>query len=613
MEREWLRRRSALYRVLDLFAGAGGLSLGFEQTGKFHVAVAVEKNLYAQQTYKKNHEHTTILEDILDITDYNSFQQQYGRFDVVMGGPPCQGFSNANRQKNHVLSKNNFLVKKYVEIIVNLRPAAFVMENVRMLKSEIHRFFQTSKEKTEIERLGISVRKELVTLYSGQCPVDDLDEYLAYPELLESVILPEKDYDSLRRFLKHLSNEESRSKILEKKGKQCKKIIDSILSSRQLSIEKENVSFSQKTNIGSIVSNHHATAFVSYLQFEKEALQAFAAYIEGRSAFEEAELKMKIFISLQRLFFSIQELYHNDIIIDRLTIDETGIKVEVQSFSVVEYINKKLGQYYFIDAGILNAAWFGVPQLRERYIAIGIRRDIAQKHNIQPQLPEAYYTPEEYRTVADAIKDIEKHAPSYNINATEIDISDDSFEETPLTRDLRNSDKLYNHITTETRETALKRFAALKPGQNFHDLDLELIQDTYSQPARTQNSIYLRLEYDKPSGTVTNVRKSMWIHPALNRAVSIREAARLQTFPDGFVFCGSKDSQYQQIGNAVPPLMAKAIATKLAELLDLCGVLDSQRETISDGYIYSGATPSSDVKDSLQEYNTRVDCKEISA
>ena len=52
----------------------------------------------------------------------------------------------------------------------------------------------------------------------------------------------------------------------------------------------------------------------------------------------------------------------------------------------------------------------------------------------------------------------------------------------------------------------------------------------------------------------------MWIHPTLDRAISIREAARLQTFPDSFVFCGSKDKQYQQVGNAVPPIMAKAIA-----------------------------------------------------
>ena len=77
----------------------------------------------------------------------------------------------------------------------------------------------------------------------------------------------------------------------------------------------------------------------------------------------------------------------------------------------------------------------------------------------------------------------------------------------------------------------------------------------------------MRLQYNEPSGTVVNVRKSMWIHPELDRAISIREAARLQTFPDSFVFEGTKDSQYQQVGNAVPPFLAKAIASSVLNTL----------------------------------------------
>ena len=76
------------------------------------------------------------------------------------------------------------------------------------------------------------------------------------------------------------------------------------------------------------------------------------------------------------------------------------------------------------------------------------------------------------------------------------------------------------------------------------------------------------MEDDKPSGTVVNVRKSMWIHPTENRAVSVREAARLQTFPDSFSFSGPKDSQYQQVGNAVPPMLSKAIAEQILKYID---------------------------------------------
>ena len=126
---------------------------------------------------------------------------------------------------------------------------------------------------------------------------------------------------------------------------------------------------------------------------------------------------------------------------------------------------------------------------------------------------------------------------------------------------------MYNHVVTATRETAMARFKALKEGQNFHDLAADL-KTTYSDAERTQNTIYMRLKYDEPCGTVVNVRKSMWIHPVLDRAISIREAARLQTFPDSFIFEGTKDSQYQQIGNAVPPFLARAIASSLITILD---------------------------------------------
>lgn len=110
--------------------------------------------------------------------------------------------------------------------------------------------------------------------------------------------------------------------------------------------------------------------------------------------------------------------------------------------------------------------------------------------------------------------------------------------------------------------------------ENFAPFMQSGVTDSLQNRNRTQNTIYLRLNYNEPSGTVLNVRKSMWIHPTQDRAISIREAARLQTFPDSFVFCGSKDKQYQQVGNAVPPFMAKAIAKQLAATLGkkLCKV-----------------------------------------
>jgi len=120
-----------VYTIVDLFAGAGGLSLGFTQTGRFDVKAAFENSSSAQQTYKRNHGDVQIFDDV----EYALCKKQkkaLGPIDVVIGGPPCQGFSNANRQKNHAISQNNSLVKKFIQAVLNLKPAAVIMENVSM-------------------------------------------------------------------------------------------------------------------------------------------------------------------------------------------------------------------------------------------------------------------------------------------------------------------------------------------------------------------------------------------------------------------------------------------------------------------------------------------------
>ncbi|MFJ9501555.1 DNA cytosine methyltransferase [Brevibacillus centrosporus] len=573
-----------MYRVLDLFAGAGGMSLGFLQAGKYDIALAIEKNENAQATYKQNHQHTALLIDILDINNYELFQREYGTFDVVVGGPPCQGFSNANRQKNHIVSQNNSLVKKYVEVIENLKPKAFVMENVRMLKSDVHRFYCSHDDGIELGRLGIATRYETICLLSTECPVPDINQYLLTPQIISEIVLPEKAFYSLRMFQKNSADENKRDEALNKKGKQCIKTIASLP-------ERSNR-----------VSEH-------YIQFERTALNAFVNFANGEMSFEEACPRMTAYIDVQRMMMHAKELLDNRILIDSLRIDPRGVFVDVNSYSVIDYIKKKLGELYIIDDGILNAAWFGAPQLRERYIAMGLRKDLG----VQSKLPVAKFEFEEYRKVYDAIVDLETVEPGFSTDDEPIKLSNE-YQNTPLTSQLRDSNVLFNHITTETREKAKKRFEALQPGQNFHDLDRNLIEDTYTRPERTQNSIYLRLEYGKPCGTVTNVRKSMWIHPTINRAISIREAARLQTFPDSYKFIGTKDSQYQQIGNAVPPIMAKAIAKKLAELLDACNLADNEQGGIAhSGYVLNGTAEQDDVQNRLKEYNSRNDRKEVSA
>jgi len=89
----------------------------------------------------------------------------------------------------------------------------------------------------------------------------------------------------------------------------------------------------------------------------------------------------------------------------------------------------------------------------------------------------------------------------------------------------------------------------------------------YKDKTRCHNYIYRRLKEDETSIVITHYRKSMLIHPRENRGLSVREAARIQSFPDHFIFKGPLISQQQQVANAVPPLLAKAVARSVKKML----------------------------------------------
>lgn len=169
-----------MYNTIDLFAGAGGLSLGFMQTKKFDIKVAFEFNPAMQETYRKNHPGVVVFGDVRE-ADYTMIKEKYGDIDVVIGGPPCQGFSNANRQKNHAINQNNTLVKQYIRAILELKPKAFVMENVSMLRSEVHRFYlcgddQELVDKAIAKKLAQQLRKAEDKFGVNQCPTVNHNE-----------------------------------------------------------------------------------------------------------------------------------------------------------------------------------------------------------------------------------------------------------------------------------------------------------------------------------------------------------------------------------------------------------------------------------------------------
>ena len=522
-----------MYSVVDLFAGAGGLSLGFRQTQKFEIKAAFEKNLNAQKTYIKNHKDTDMYKDVCTAV-YEDIINKYGRIDVVIGGPPCQGFSNANRQKNHAISQNNILVKEYVRAILELNPKAFIMENVSMLKSNVHRFYMNEDDIKVVERYEIPTIQNTLVLLEETYADKTFLQIVQNIDLINKYLWTEADYLLLNVVYRRRKNNEKCKKTLIKYKKKLLELAGHL---------KEQ--YSDQDEI--LKSNYEAA----------EALEGY--FLNALSVKDTVDLIERT-IMIQRMLSKAKELFDNKIVVDRYTADGP-ISAVLQSFAVLDYIKNILesdDNGYTIDDDVLCAASFGVPQKRMRYVIMGIKKNISES----AELPKGCVSPNKYATVEDAMLDI-------SMVPTIVDASKDKgipLEDIPriklskLADKLRDSDILYNHIITATRETAKKRFAVIKQGENFHSLDASMKEDTYTDASRTQNTIYLRLKYDEPSGTVVNVRKSMWIHPEHNRAVSIREAARLQTFPDSFRFEGTKDSQYQQVGNAVPPILAEAIA-----------------------------------------------------
>ena len=527
-----------MYKAVDLFAGAGGLSLGFMQTQKYDIKVAFENSPYMQDTYRLNHPGVEVQGDVC-AADYDAIKKKYGEIDVVIGGPPCQGFSNANRQKNHAISQNNMLVKQYIRAILELKPKAFVMENVSMLKSDVHRFYMEESDIETVKKCGVPVKSTPLHLLDAEYVFDGALDIVKDQQKIQQYLWPEQHYFELNVIYKAAKNlDKMKSALAKHKKKLCAAAADYAKSS----------------------DNNHIS------RVSADAFQAVLDYYSGELDASALKSKIEPAIMIQRMLSKAQEIYENHIVVDAYSVED-GIAAVIRSFAVYDYLEKVLQapeNDYVLDKGVLCAADYGAPQKRMRFVVIGIKRSISPK----VALPKGRFDADEYRTVRDAISDLEDVTPVFDLeddkNGIRIERKENLNE---LASALRNAEVLRNHIVTKTTDIAMERFRALKQGQNFHALDESLKMNTYTDAARTQNTIYLRLNYDEPSGTVVNVRKSMWIHPTLDRAISVREAARLQTFPDSFVFCGSKDKQYQQVGNAVPPIMAKSIAKKLAKIL----------------------------------------------
>jgi DNA (cytosine-5)-methyltransferase 1 len=210
----------------------------------------------------------------------------------------------------------------------------------------------------------------------------------------------------------------------------------------------------------------------------------------------------------------------------------------------------KLG--YDVNNKVLLAANYGVPQTRKRVFFVGIKRGLGDFN-----FPEPILSPENYISTSDAVSDLPTRENDHGL-----EVDDYGSQATNDYQKLMRSStkKLYNHVSGVHGEKVTNVISLVPDGGNYKDLP-EGIGDH-----RKFNVAWTRYNSKKPSSTIDTGHRNHF-HYKWNRVPTVRENARFQSFPDDFIFYGSRTSQYRQVGNAVPPILAEAVANQIFEAI----------------------------------------------
>ena len=226
---------------------------------------------------------------------------------------------------------------------------------------------------------------------------------------------------------------------------------------------------------------------------------------------------------------------------------------EGQTKTMIENCFQELG--YKVKSEVLWASDYGVPQKRNRFFMVG------NKNGIEFKFPKPF----DYEvTVEEAIADLPILANGQMLAEAPYMIP---FEQSSdYAQQMRKkSDVATQNYVSRNNELVIERYRHIPQGGNWRNIP-DYLMKNYADKGRCHSGIYKRLVANKPSVVISNYRKSMLIHPYQDRGLSVREAARLQSFPDNFIFEGPISHIQQQIGNAVPPLLAKAVFSQIIQI-----------------------------------------------
>ena len=227
-------------------------------------------------------------------------------------------------------------------------------------------------------------------------------------------------------------------------------------------------------------------------------------------------------------------------------------KASRQNPNVVSALARKMERIgYLVFPKLLDAVWFGVPQYRSRFFLLGIHKDLGYRREDFgawgpfPCPTHGPGTERPYTTVRDAIADLPRIGNGHQeeqipyTEPTKADLCRNPY--LTFVRGLHRRNQISDHVTSRHADYVIERYREIPAGGNWEDISHSLTN--YAAVERTHSNIYRRLDWDHPSITIGHYRKSMLVHPRQHRGLSLREASRLQSFPDWFRFSGAANGK----------------------------------------------------------------------
>lgn len=605
---------------LDLFAGAGGFSEGFMQAYTddkyFDFRLASDINENCELTHRVRYNDMLgldtkfLCQDIMDDSFLTNLLREIGsqEIDVVTGGPSCQSFSLAGRRKK--LDKRDDLFFHYLKVIKALRPKYFVMENVKgiltkdegRIKERILREIRSIVDDAKMNYLFAFMANNIRALmpsslyeilYARLC-METLD---CDRERQHEIVFNNLD-QQLKDLTKHLPYNVSKSDESVNTIRHGLLLLK--MKQQRDSIRKQIIQLKTNSHIDNDTFVDEYNAIIETISDEKILEKTFDAIDEvttiGKCHNEAATLKK----SLEILISTFDEC-----------IDFIGEQVKDDKFltSNLNSLMKEIRLYNIEEPMVLLSSNYGVPQNRERVVFIGCRNDQEIINEIPATVSDcekvkvyealwdldmvgngetvtSYKTPgtiKEYESVkkkrgVQGEPESDGHLfsewsrmgrlghrftfdlqPFYVANMTELDLPQK-----------HQHMELFNHQTSQQNETVRERLRIIAEHKDYDDAKVELKEKGLDSQKRN----YVVLDPLGQSPTVCTMPDD-FIHYSAYRPMTVREMARLQSFDDSFVFQGKRQTggnnrqkeipQYTLVGNAVPPLMARAIANTLLQ------------------------------------------------